>query len=34
MDKDFDRDMFESYKPTLSVLFNAFILAQVTTCDS
>ncbi|GFR48829.1 hypothetical protein Agub_g10782 [Astrephomene gubernaculifera] len=29
MEKAYDRDMMESYKPALSVLFNAFILAQV-----
>ncbi|PNH12838.1 Calcium-transporting ATPase PAT1 [Tetrabaena socialis] len=29
MDDEWDRDMLKSYKPALSVLFNAFILAQV-----
>jgi Ca2+-transporting ATPase len=29
MDKEYERDMLESYKPALSLLFNAFIMAQV-----
>ncbi|KAG2501673.1 hypothetical protein HYH03_000176 [Edaphochlamys debaryana] len=29
MEDKYDREMLESYKPALSVLFNAFILAQV-----
>ncbi|PNW87451.1 hypothetical protein CHLRE_02g145100v5 [Chlamydomonas reinhardtii] len=29
MDKEWDREYLKSYKPALSVLFNAFILAQV-----
>lgn len=29
MEDEYNREMLESYKPALSVLFNAFILAQV-----
>ncbi|GIL92663.1 hypothetical protein Vretimale_19460 [Volvox reticuliferus] len=29
MDDEYDRELLKSYKPALSVLFNAFILAQV-----
>lgn len=29
LQKEFDKDLLESYKPALSILFNIFILTQV-----